>query len=87
MTKPSVFRTEVVIYVLERPVSGPAKRVKANDLYNVLGQGTARTQVTSQLNVESMMPKVGWTPEQLKEYLEKPPAGKKKNALYTLFIL
>ena len=77
----------MVIYVLERPVSGPAKRVKANDLYNVLGQGTARTQVTSQLNVESMMPKVGWTPEQLKEYLEKPPAGKKKNALYTLFIL
>lgn len=68
-------KTEVVIYVLERPASGPAKRVMANELFNFLSQGTARTQVTSQLNVESMMPKVGWTPEQLKEYLEKPPAG------------
>ncbi|RUS82171.1 hypothetical protein EGW08_010053 [Elysia chlorotica] len=68
-------KTEVIIYVLERPASGPAKRVLANDLFNFLGQGQAQTQLASNLHVESMMPKVGWTPEQLKEYLEKPPAG------------
>ncbi|KAK3798088.1 hypothetical protein RRG08_034644 [Elysia crispata] len=68
-------KTEVVIYVLERPNSGPAKRVTANELFNFLGQGTVQNQVASHLNVESMMPRVGWTPEQLKEYLEKPPAG------------
>ena len=64
--------------MLERPNSGPAKRVTANELFNFLGQGTVQNQVASHLNVESMMPRVGWTPEQLKEYLEKPPAGKER---------
>ncbi|CAG5135324.1 unnamed protein product [Candidula unifasciata] len=68
-------RTEVVIYVLERPVQGPAKRVSANDLFNFLNQPAQKNQIATQLMVESILPKVGWTEEQLKEYLDKPPAG------------
>ncbi|CAL1539358.1 unnamed protein product [Lymnaea stagnalis] len=68
-------RTEIVIYILDRPASGPAKRIGANELFNFLNQPTQKNQIASQLNVESMLPKVGWTDEQLKEYLDKPPAG------------
>ncbi|XP_005112153.1 nucleoporin p54 isoform X2 [Aplysia californica] len=68
-------RTEIVIYVLERPATGPAKRVPASDLFNFLNQPTQKTQVSSQLNVESILPKVGWSDEQLKEYLDKAPSG------------
>ncbi|BFZ05156.1 hypothetical protein BsWGS_08195 [Bradybaena similaris] len=68
-------RTEIVIYILERPAQGPAKRVPANDLFNFLNQPTQKSQIATQLKVESMLPKVGWTEEQLKEYLDKPPAG------------
>ncbi|XP_059154132.1 nucleoporin p54-like [Physella acuta] len=68
-------RTEIVIYILERPATGPAKRVLASDLFNALNQATLKSQLVSQLNVENMLPKVGWTEEQLKEYLDKPPAG------------
>ncbi|BFZ15315.1 hypothetical protein BsWGS_18354 [Bradybaena similaris] len=68
-------RTEIIIYILERPAQGPAKRVPANDLFNFLNQPTQKSQIATQLMVESMLPKVGWTEEQLKEYLDKPPAG------------
>ncbi|KAK6976785.1 nucleoporin p54 [Biomphalaria glabrata] len=68
-------KTEVVIYVLERPPTGPAKRVTASDLFNFLNQPAQKGQIASQLNVESLLPKVGWTDGQLKEYLDKPPAG------------
>ncbi|KAH9496040.1 Nuclear pore complex protein Nup54 [Bulinus truncatus] len=68
-------KTEVVIYVLERPPTGPAKRVTATDLFNFLNHPTQKAQICQQLNVESILPKVGWTDEQLKEYLDKPPAG------------
>lgn len=68
-------KTELVIYVLERPATGPAKRVSANDLFNFLSGPTQKTQLTSQLNVESMLPKVGWSKTQLTEYLSKPPSG------------
>lgn len=68
-------KTEIVIYVLERPATGPAKRVAASELFNFLSQPTQKTQITSQLNVENILPKVGWSNEQLKEYLDKSPAG------------
>jgi len=68
-------RTELVIYVLERPASGPAKRISANDLFNFLNQPTQKNQITTQLSVESMLPKIGWSKEQLKEYLDKSPSG------------
>jgi len=68
-------KTEIVIYVLERPATGPAKRIPANDLANYLNQPAQKQQITSQLNVENVLAKVGWSNEQLKEYLDKAPAG------------
>lgn len=56
-------------------MQGSAKRISANDLFNFLNQPAQKSQITSQLSVENMLPKVGWTEEQLKEYLDKPPAG------------
>ena len=64
-----------MIYVLERPATGPAKRIPANDLANYLNQPAQKQQITSQLNVENVLAKVGWSNEQLKEYLDKAPAG------------
>lgn len=45
-----------------------------------------RSQLVSQLNVENMLPKVGWTEEQLKEYLDKPPAGNGSFFIYVTFL-
>ena len=68
-------RTELVIYVLERPASGPAKRVLCVDLFNFLNQANIKPQLSAQLTVDNIVPKMGWSKEQLKEYLDKPPAG------------
>ncbi len=64
-----------MIYVLERPATGPAKRVAASDLYGFLNQATTKTQLASMLMVENIVPKMGWSEEQLKHFLDKPPSG------------
>ena len=69
------FRTELVIYVLERPPQGPAKRIPARELCAFLQQQMQWSQLTSQLSTESIAPKMGWSPEQIKEYMDTPPAG------------
>ncbi|PVD34818.1 hypothetical protein C0Q70_06096 [Pomacea canaliculata] len=68
-------RTELIIYVIERPAQGPAKRVPAQELCNFFQQQAQWSQLTSQLAAERILPKMGWTPEQIKEYLNNPPAG------------
>jgi hypothetical protein len=65
-----------VIYVLERPPQGPAKRINAKELCAFLQQQAQWAQMTSQLTAEVIAPKMGWAPEQLKEYLDTPPAGR-----------
>ncbi|XP_071087037.1 nuclear pore complex protein Nup54-like isoform X1 [Haliotis cracherodii] len=68
-------RTELVIYVLERPQTGPARRVGASDLFTFMNQAGTKNTLVTQLTVENIVPKMGWSSEQLKEYLDKPPAG------------
>nr|KAG5707790.1 hypothetical protein BaRGS_015950 [Batillaria attramentaria] len=68
-------RTELVVYVLERPTQGPAKRVPARELCSFLQQQMQWSQLTAQLAAGSIVPKLGWSPEQIKEYLDNPPAG------------
>ncbi|XP_045203679.2 nuclear pore complex protein Nup54-like [Mercenaria mercenaria] len=67
-------RAELVIYVMERPQMGPAKRCPATDLYNYLSSQQLKQQLVSQLDVETITAKL-LTKEQLKLYLDHPPAG------------
>ena len=66
----------MVIYILERPASGPARRITASDLFQFLSTPNIKQQITTQLAAEDILQKTGFTPEQLKVYLENPPAGK-----------
>lgn len=68
-------KTELVIYILERPASGPAKRITASELFQFLNTPNIKQQITTQLAAEDIWQKTGFTPEQLKVYLENPPAG------------
>lgn len=61
---------------MERPQMGPTKRCLATDLCNHLSSPQLKQQVTSQLEVESITAKI-LTKDQLKLYLDHPPAGKK----------
>ncbi|XP_056011625.1 nuclear pore complex protein Nup54-like [Ostrea edulis] len=65
--------TEFAIYILERPATGPARRIPANETCNFLNGQV--TQLKSKLLVENVIPKMGFTEQALKEYLETPPAG------------
>lgn len=65
--------TEFVIYILERPASGPARRIPSNETTNFLnGQ---LIQLKSKLVVENIVPKMGFTEQALKEYLDTPQEG------------
>ncbi|KAK3099683.1 hypothetical protein FSP39_007976 [Pinctada imbricata] len=68
-------KTELVIYILERPATGPARRVPASDTFNFLNQPAQQGQLKTQLDVQSVIPKTGLTDQALKEYLDTPPAG------------
>ncbi|KAL8558456.1 hypothetical protein ACOMHN_052273 [Nucella lapillus] len=68
-------KTELVIYVLERPPQGPAKRIAARELCAFLQSQAQWTQLATLMAAESIAPKMGWTPEQIKEYLDTPPEG------------
>ena len=60
---------------MDRPNVGPAKRCPALDLFNFLSAPQFKTQLTSQLNLENISPKV-LMKDQLKSYLDQPPSGK-----------
>lgn len=67
------YSTEFVIYILERPASGPARRIPSNETTNFLnGQ---LIQLKSKLVVENIVPKMGFTEQALKEYLDTPQEG------------
>ena len=65
----------MVIYILERPERGPARRVSATETYNVLNQPNLRQQLQTQINVEHIIPKTGFSRSQLKQYLDNTPSG------------
>lgn len=68
-------KTELVIYILERPDRGPARRIPALDTANFLKQNNILPQLQSQIMAEDVRPKTGFTSEQHKQYLDNTPSG------------
>ncbi|XP_060083541.1 nuclear pore complex protein Nup54-like [Ylistrum balloti] len=68
-------KTELVIYILERPDRGPARRITALDTANFLKQNNILPQLQSQIMAEDVRPKTGFTKEQHKQYLDNTPSG------------
>ena len=64
----------MIIYIQERAATGAMARIAASDLYNFLVQPAPKQQLV-QLGVENVLLKTGFTPEQLKLYLDNPPKG------------
>ena len=69
------FRTEVIIYVQQRANTGIMSRVATSDLLTHINSLTVKQALCTQLAVTAAIPKCGMTPEQLKLYLDNPPAG------------
>ena len=68
-------RTELVFYLQERSQTGVTKRLQATDVYSHLSSANIMAQLKSQLAVNSVLPKTGLSGDQLKAYLDNPPAG------------
>jgi len=58
-----------------RANTGVMSRVPTSDLLTHINTLTVKQQLTSQLAVSAAVPKCGMMPEQLKVYLDNPPAG------------
>lgn len=67
-------RSEVTIYVIDRPTTGVSHRISATELFAFLSQASLKPQLSA-LGVEAVVPKAAPTAEQLKFYLQHPPAG------------
>lgn len=65
-------KTQVVIYIQEKSVTGSSRRIPATDMSNYLL--TQKQQLTS-LGADNVFPQVTPDKEQVKEYLDNPPAG------------
>lgn len=63
-----------MLYILERPASGPARRIPSNETTNFLTGQLANLK--SRLLVENVVPKMGFTEQALKEYLDTPQEGR-----------
>jgi len=68
-------RTEVIIYVQQRANTGIMSRVTTSDLLTHISSATVKQSLTTQLAVSAAIPRCGMTPEQLKVYMDNPPAG------------
>lgn len=68
-------RTEMVIYVQDRQVTGQTTRVPATEVGQFLNQDLMRNQLSAQLCIVNVFAKVCMSPDQLKLYLNSPPAG------------
>ncbi|EEB13683.1 Nucleoporin p54, putative [Pediculus humanus corporis] len=67
-------KTLVIIYVEEKIVSSPNRKIPALELSAFLTQPMQKQQLTN-LQVENIYPQVDPGQESLKEYLDNPPAG------------
>ncbi|XP_013380711.1 nucleoporin p54 [Lingula anatina] len=67
-------QTELIIYVVERQPTGVSRRIPSTELYAFMNQANIKTQL-GQMEVVNILPKTGFTAEQLKFYLDNPPAG------------
>lgn len=67
-------KSEVTIYIIERAASGVSRRIPTSELFSFVNQANIKLQLTS-LGVEAVIPKAAPSAEQLRDYLEHPPAG------------
>ena len=65
----------MIIYVQQRANTGIMSRVATSDLLTHINSLTVKQALSTQLAVTAAIPKCGMTPEQLKLYLDNPPAG------------
>lgn len=65
----------MVIYVQERAATGATRRLSATESFAFFGQPQVRQQLATQFTVESVVPRIGFTGEQLADYLNNPPPG------------
>lgn len=68
-------RTEMVIYIQDRQLTGLTSRILASDANQFLNQDAIKNQLINQLSICNVFAKVSMTPDQLKLYLNTPPAG------------
>uniref|UniRef100_A0A8C7XPR1 54 kDa nucleoporin n=1 Tax=Oryzias sinensis TaxID=183150 RepID=A0A8C7XPR1_9TELE len=67
-------QTEVIVYVVERSLSGTSKRIAASTLFNFLEQANIKAQLT-QIGVAMSVTRTELSPAQLKQLLQNAPAG------------
>ncbi|XP_015122055.1 nuclear pore complex protein Nup54 [Diachasma alloeum] len=67
-------KSQAVIYVSEKGVTGSSRKIPANELVAYLSQSIQKQQLT-QMGVENIFPQVKLDPSQLKEYMENPPCS------------
>ena len=65
----------MILFIQERAQTGTTKRIKSSEVLGFLTQPAQRTHL-QQLGVTDVFPKTGFDPEQLKFYLDNPPAGR-----------
>ncbi|XP_020563283.1 nucleoporin p54 isoform X1 [Oryzias latipes] len=67
-------QTEVIVYVVERSLSGTSKRIAASTLFNFLEQANIKAQLM-QIGVAMSVTRTELSPAQLKQLLQNAPAG------------
>ncbi|XP_063975634.1 nuclear pore complex protein Nup54 [Diachasmimorpha longicaudata] len=67
-------KSQAVVYVSEKGVTGSSRKIPANELVAYLSQTVQKQQLT-QMGVENIFPQVKLDPSQLKEYMENPPCS------------
>ena len=70
----------MVIYIQERSPTGTVSRVAATTLFDYLQMqsSTIKVQFGTELPVDNIFPKIRFSTEQLKHYLDNPPSGRNK---------
>lgn len=67
-------RTEVIVYLLERAPTGLCRRIPTNEACAYLEQLSIKPQLST-LSIMGVVPRIAPTKEQIKAYLDNPPAG------------
>lgn len=75
------YRTEVIVYVVERSLSGTSKRIAASTLFNFLEQANIKAQLM-QIGVAMSVTRTELSPAQLKQLLQNAPAGTSMGETY-----
>ncbi|XP_043276307.1 nuclear pore complex protein Nup54 [Venturia canescens] len=67
-------KSQAIIFVSEKGVTGSSRKIPANELVAYLSQSVQKQQLT-QIGVDNIFPQVKLEPSQLKEYLDNPPCS------------